>query len=63
MSDRDTAHRQAMAMSIREAAEKLGISQALLWKLIRKGAVAVGRLGGRTLVAAHELQRLLRPGA
>lgn len=64
MSVPDTGkHHNALAMSIREAAEKLGVSQALLWKLIRKGDVAVVRLGGRTLVAADELRRLLTSAA
>lgn len=51
------------ALSIREAAARLSVSQALLWKLIRKGDIAVVRLGGRTLVADHELRRLLRADA
>ena len=49
MYDAKFEKRRQYAMSIREAAARLGVSQALLWKLIRKGDVAVVRLGGRTL--------------
>ena len=60
MSDHEAAeHREAMAMSIKEAAQRLAISEGLLWKLIKRGDVAVIRLGGRTLIATHELRRLI----
>jgi excisionase family DNA binding protein len=48
-----------MAFSIPEAARVIGISQSNFWSMIREKEVRAIKLGGRTLITARELSRLL----
>jgi len=49
-----------LALSVRDAAEAIGISRSALYKLIAAGEVRVVRFGRRTVVPVDELQRLLK---
>jgi excisionase family DNA binding protein len=44
--------------SVREAAEHLRISRALLFKLIKSGVIKPFKLGSRTIVSGEEIQRV-----
>lgn len=51
-----------LAYSIHEAAGALGMSASTIWKYISLGRIRSVRIGGRTLINADELQRLLNEG-
>jgi excisionase family DNA binding protein len=43
------------AYSAQEAARRLGISEASVWRAIRRGDLTARKLGGRTLIPAHQI--------
>lgn len=45
--------------TIREAAQYLRISRALLYQLIRKGQIRTVKIGTRTILRGTELERFL----
>ena len=47
-----------MLNSIRRSAERLDISKASLYELIRNDRVTIAKFGSRTLIAERELQRV-----
>ena len=51
-----------LAYSVHEAAAVLGLSASSIWKWISLGQLKVVRLGGRTLITADELNRVLTTG-
>jgi excisionase family DNA binding protein len=46
-------------LTIREAAQYLRISRALLYQLIREGRIKIVKIGTRTIVRGAELERFL----
>lgn len=51
-----------LAFSIPEAAAALGLSASSIWKWISLGQLRVTKVGGRTLITADELNRILKSG-
>lgn len=47
------------ALSVPNFANQLGLGQSTIWVMIRKGDLAVIRIGRRTLVPYTELDRIL----
>ena len=52
-----------LAFTITDAARKIGVSSSLIWKLARTGRLDLVRVGGRTLVRADDLQKLINGGS
>lgn len=50
------------AFSVHEAAATLGLSASSIWKWISLGQLRVIKIGGRTLISADELNRILKSG-
>lgn len=50
---------ERLAYGIAEAARALGVSRVTLYRRIWAGEIKAIKLGGRTLIPAAELQRLL----
>jgi excisionase family DNA binding protein len=48
-----------VAHSVPEVATMLGVSQASIWRAIRRGQLRAVRLGGRTLIVAASIDNLL----
>ena len=62
---RNEAHKAATgrrAFSVNEAAAALGLSASSIWKWISLGQLRAIRVGGRTLITAEELDRVLETG-
>jgi excisionase family DNA binding protein len=51
-----------LAYSVHEAAGALGLSASSIWKWISLGQLRAVRVGGRTLIPADELERILKTG-
>lgn len=51
-----------LAFSVQEAAAALGLSASSVWKWISLGQLRVIKIGGRTLITAEELRRVLEEG-
>ena len=51
-----------LAYSVHEAAAALGLSASSIWKWISLGQLRAIRVGGRTLITAEELDRVLETG-
>lgn len=51
-----------LAFSVQEAAAALGLSASSIWKWISLGQLRAVRVGGRTLIPADELHRILKSG-
>ncbi len=47
-------------VSVKQAAERLSVSQEFLKKLVRKGQLQVVRIGRAVRISEHELERLCR---
>jgi excisionase family DNA binding protein len=58
----DLALQRRLALSIDEAAAALGLSASSIWKWISLGQLRAVKLGGRTLITAEELDRVLTDG-
>ena len=61
----NAAHKTATgrrAFSVNEAAAALGLSASSIWKWISLGQLRAIRVGGRTLITAEELDRVLETG-
>lgn len=54
---------QPRAFRIPDACRILSLSRSHLYDLAAKGRVKLLKIGGRTLVAADEIERLLKDGA
>lgn len=51
-----------LAFSVHEAAAALGLSASSIWKWISLGQLRAVRIGGRTVIPADEIQRILQSG-
>jgi excisionase family DNA binding protein len=64
---RDEAKRPAAprrtAYSAQEAAQMLGLSESSIWRAIRRGQLKATKIGGRTLIAAHQIDGLFDAAA
>lgn len=49
--------RSKLLYKVEEAAERLSLSRAYLFKLIRDGRIRAIKIGGATRIAASELER------
>jgi excisionase family DNA binding protein len=58
----DQAGLRRLALSVDEAAAALGLSASSIWKWISLGQLRAVRLGGRTVITAKELDRVLADG-
>jgi excisionase family DNA binding protein len=47
------------AYSATETAEKLGVSEASIWRAIKRGQLKAIKFGGRTLITAGSIQQAL----
>jgi len=54
-----TQHLQPIAVSLREAAELVGLSKATLRRLAAAGRLRLVRIGGKNLVPLADLHRLV----
>jgi excisionase family DNA binding protein len=43
------------AYSVAEAAQRLGVSEASIWRALRRGELTARKLGGRTLIPASQV--------
>ena len=48
-----------LAVPVSEAADLIGCSTSMLWKLIARGDIAKAKVGRRTVVRVAELERYL----
>jgi excisionase family DNA binding protein len=55
---RGKAHARA-AYSVQETAEKLGVSEASIWRALKRRQLESIMFGGRRLVKARSIERLL----
>lgn len=51
-----------LAVPVTEAAELIGCSTSMLWKLIAQGDIARAKVGRRTVIRVAELERFLAAG-
>ena len=47
------------AYSATETAEKLGVSEASIWRAIKRGQLKAIKFGGRTLITAGSIEQVL----
>jgi excisionase family DNA binding protein len=52
-----------LALRVKPFCRRVGISPATFYKYVRLGKIRVVKIGGRTLVPAAEVERLLAGGA
>jgi len=57
MQDQSTT--AALAHRVAKAAERIGVSRAQLYKLIKSGELRSFHIGARTLIAESELQQFI----
>jgi excisionase family DNA binding protein len=48
-----------LAYRVKDFCERIGISASTFWKYVKVGEIRVIRVGGRTLVPASEVERIL----
>lgn len=48
-----------LALSVKDFCRRMSISPSTFWKYARSGEIRVARIGGRTIVPATEIKRLL----
>jgi len=48
-----------LALSVKDFCRRMSISPSTFWKNVRAGQIRVVRLGGRTLIPAAEIARLI----
>jgi excisionase family DNA binding protein len=48
-----------LAVPVGEAADLIGCSESMLWKLIAQGDIAKAKVGRRTVIRVAELERFL----
>lgn len=51
-----------LALPVKATCKRLGVCEATGWKFIRLGKIRVIRIGGRTLIPAAEVERILEEG-
>ena len=50
---------QRAALSVEEAAERLGVSRSLIWKMVNQGTIRTVRAGHRVLVPVSAVEEFL----
>jgi excisionase family DNA binding protein len=55
----DTIQSQRVAWRVNEAAFRLGVSRATIYKMASGGELRLIRIGGRTLIPDAEIKRLI----
>ena len=55
----DTVQSQRVAWRVNEAAFRLGVSRATIYKMASGGKLRLIKIGGRTLIPDAEIERLL----
>ena len=53
------SEQQRAALSVEEAAERLGVSRSLLWKMVNQGTIRTVRAGHRVLVSVSAVEEFL----
>ncbi len=53
------SEQQRAALSVEEAAERLGVSRSLLWKMVNQGTIRTVRAGHRVLVPVSAVEEFL----
>ena len=56
---KDNEHDGPLAYRVKDCCTRIGISASTFWKLVQRGDIRVIRIGGRTLVPAPEVERIL----
>lgn len=51
-----------LALRVKDFCARIGISASTFWKRVSEEKIRVIRIGGRTLVPAEEVARILREG-
>jgi excisionase family DNA binding protein len=54
---------EPVALTVRDFAARLGVSESHIWKLLRENQLAAIRIGRRTLLPTSEIDRLLAQAA
>jgi excisionase family DNA binding protein len=49
-------------LTVKEACERLRISRATLYNLVRKGKVTIVKIGGKSLIREEDIDRLIAVG-
>ena len=53
------SEQQRVALSVEEAAERLGVSRSLIWKMVNQGTIRTVRAGHRVLVPVSAVEEFL----
>jgi excisionase family DNA binding protein len=53
---------EPLAYGVNDFCRRIGVSPSTFWKLVAEEKIHVTRIGGRTLIPASEVARLLREG-
>ena len=53
------SEQQRAALSVEEAAGKLGVSRSLIWKMVNQGTIRTVRAGHRVLVPVSAVEEFL----
>ena len=53
------SEQQRAALSVEEAAERLGVSRSLIWKMVNQGTIRTVRAGHRVLVPVSAVEEFL----
>ena len=54
-----TVSTERVALSVEEAAERLGVSRSLIWKMVNQGTIRTVRAGHRVLVPVSAVEEFL----
>ena len=54
-----TASTERVALSVEEAAGRLGVSRSLIWKMVNQGTIRTVRAGHRVLVPVSAVEEFL----
>ena len=55
------SEQQRVALSVEEAAGRLGVSRSLIWKMVNQGTIRTVRAGNRVLVPVSAVEEFLSP--
>ncbi|MGF1629142.1 MAG: helix-turn-helix domain-containing protein [Kiloniellaceae bacterium] len=53
----------ALLVTVKGAAQALGVSPTSIWRLTKKGNLEVRKIGGRTLITMESIRRVAEHGA
>jgi excisionase family DNA binding protein len=57
-----TEKQTPLALRVKEFCQRVGVSPSTFWKYHKAGKIRVVRVGGRVLVPADEVERILSEG-